>query len=532
VFDEAGDALLVVEAAAEEVVAANRMAAELSGLPSAEIACRPLAAVLRAENPQRWGQLVEALHAPFLFPSQEGFWLRQAAEPGWLPVNLTVSPLSGGPRPLALLSARPVTERQVLLEQLRLSERRWRALLDSFPYEFFLKDRELRYTAANVAFCSGLQRSLDEVLGRDDFALFPRARAEKFRTEDVQVLATGRPVEEEELVEGDSVRLVIRLRVPWRETAGAVLGVAGMACDVTEQRRRLEHSWRTEKMASVRHLAGGIAHDFNNLLTVVLGNLGLARAQLCGGSGSLPVADLLGFAEQAGLRAANLTWHLLGFAGRLALHLTPLDLNPLLELVLSETRSWQPANLLVRTALGPNLWLVLADLSQLRDAFTELFRNAYDAMPAGGLLRVESRNVTLDEAAARDHHDGRPGEFVCVSVSDTGGGIRGTVLSHLYEPFFTTKEVGKGTGLSLALAWSIIKEHHGWIACREEEPQGTRFDVYLPRIATAAESTTGAHDAAVTALQLRTRAEELAGRAALAVHLAAAFWQVRQSPES
>jgi CheY-like chemotaxis protein len=231
-------------------------------------------------------------------------------------------------------------------------------------------------------------------------------------------------------------------------------------------------------MEAVSRLAGGVAHDFNNLLTAILGNTSLV---LSGLSKDDPNLDMLVQVEAAALRAAELVKHLLGFSGRTSLWLEPVNLN-------QSVAGWrQTLSEIVRSDIElewhqtPDLWQVQADPAQISEVLINLCLNARDAMPEGGRLTVETANVVIPEDYLRRCLQAQPGEFVRLRVLDTGHGIPPTIQGRIFEPFFSTREPGQGTGLGLALVFGIVQQLHGWIDFQSDVGEGTTFDVYLPR---------------------------------------------------
>jgi PAS domain S-box-containing protein len=257
----------------------------------------------------------------------------------------------------------------------------------------------------------------------------------------------------------------------------------GTVQDVTEQRRLETQAREAQKMEAIGQLAGGVAHIFNNLLTAVLGNISLVREDAP--TNSIQFGLLLE-AEKAATRVAELTGQLLGFARRSFLRPRALDLNLLLEEIARTLEQSKDSGIVIDRRLAADLAPVLVDPGPMNQVLLHLCLNACDAMPDGGRLSLETANLRLDEDAARQHPLARAGEFVLVSVSDTGHGIPREIRSRIFEPFFTTKGPGCGTGLGLAMAFGVIQQHHGWIECSSEVGQGTRFDIYLPHMRSAA----------------------------------------------
>jgi PAS domain S-box-containing protein len=358
-----------------------------------------------------------------------------------------------------------------------------RAVLTGLTHGVFVKDRDLRLLAVNPAFCAAVGRTESELLGHDDFDLYPRPLAALRRVEERAVLADGARRETlEEHPVGGQTRTLHVVRAPLLSPGGEVEGVLGVLWDVTEQRRLEERQRHAQKMETVGQLAGGIAHDFNNLLTGVVGNLALARAELArADTDPQRLLEYLDRAEDISRRAADLTRQLLGFARRMESRPEVLDLNRTVRETLRALRPTLGAGVQVELETDLDLWAVRADDGQLARLLTNLCLNARDAMPHGGRLIIETSNVTLDGDEARQFLDGRPGEFVCLRVSDTGEGIAPEVLPRIFEPFFTTRGFGKGIGLGLAMVFGIVKDHQGWVCCASEVGRGSRFAVYLPR---------------------------------------------------
>jgi len=246
--------------------------------------------------------------------------------------------------------------------------------------------------------------------------------------------------------------------------------------DVTEHLLLTRQLFQAQKMEAVGTLAGGIAHDFNNLLQVVLG-----YSELVLGDEDLPdrLKEDLGRVLLAGRSGADLVQRLLTFSRKTESKPLNLDLNQRIRQTHKFLRRTIPT-IDIEMILAEDLLRVHADPSQLDQVLMNLAVNARDAMPDGGHLSIETANVLLDEEYARAHLEAKPGEYVLLSVSDTGHGMDKETLQHIFEPFYTTKETGKGTGLGLAMVYGIVKQHSGHITCYSEPGQGTTFKIYLP----------------------------------------------------
>ncbi len=236
---------------------------------------------------------------------------------------------------------------------------------------------------------------------------------------------------------------------------------------------------QSQKMEAVGQLTGGVAHDFNNLLTVVTGSLDMLRRRM--EDGSARDLRLIENALEGAKRAATLTSHLLAFSRQQPLDPKPLDPNRLVAGMSDLLRRTLNEAIGVETVLAGGLWRTHADPNQLENAILNLAVNARDAMPDGGKLTIETANTALDEAYAVSRLEVKAGQYVMISVSDTGMGMSREVLERVFEPFFTTKPVGKGTGLGLAQVYGFMKQSGGHAAIYSEPGQGTTVKLYFPR---------------------------------------------------
>ena len=257
-------------------------------------------------------------------------------------------------------------------------------------------------------------------------------------------------------------------------TLGSLIGQA------IERRRLEEHLRQSQKMDAIGYLAGGVAHDFNNILTVVQG-----YAQILTANPGLDseTADGLGQIGLAAERAANLTRQLLTFSRKQIMQPKPLDLNCVMGNLVKMLGRVIGEDITLRLNCSEAPTLVRADESMVSQIVMNLAVNARDAMPKGGVLTIATQDVEISEAERRRHNEARSGEFVCLTMSDTGCGIQPEHLPRIFEPFFTTKELGAGTGLGLSTVYGIVKQHRGWIEVTSQANIGTSFHIFLPRAA-------------------------------------------------
>lgn len=445
--------------------------------------------VTRAEDRAKLEQALDRLRRGASVREQVEHGL-QAGRRRWVRTSIQARSEGGRLRLDGVVS--DITEVISRQEQLRASEARCRALLENLEQSIFLKDRDLRFVAANRRFCEGIHQVESGIIGKTDFDLYPEELAAKYRADDLRVLSEEirLEVEEQTLVERQ-LRWVRVIKTPVRDLEDRVVGVLGIFWDVTEYRALEEQLRQAARMEAVGQLAGGVAHDFNNLLTAILGNLSLLRTRIPNEWRS-SVGSLIDAAEQASWRAATLTRQLLGFSRRTVLHIQACDVNHTLEEVQALLQPTIDPRIRLKRTPGTNLWPVLADPGQLCQVLLNLALNARDAVqqvldeggtnrPEGVEIGMSTENVSLEVSDLVQHPLGRPGKFVRVNVSDNGIGIDPDILPRIFEPFFTTKGPDRGTGLGLAMVFGIVQQHQGWVECRSERGQGTRFEIYLPR---------------------------------------------------
>ena len=236
----------------------------------------------------------------------------------------------------------------------------------------------------------------------------------------------------------------------------------------------------SQKMEALGQLAGGVAHDFNNLLTIIIGYTGLLLKHRLADDD--PTRKEVAEIQRAGVQAANLTNQLLAFSRRQMLQPKVIDLNQVITEVETMLRRLIGENIHFMTILEPDLGRVRVDMGQMEQVIINLVINARDAMPRGGTLTITSANATVDEAEIEQHLQAKPGDFVRLTVSDTGIGMDAATQARIFEPFFTTKAKGEGTGLGLATVHGIISQSDGYLTVDSAPNQGATFNLYLPRV--------------------------------------------------
>ncbi len=366
-------------------------------------------------------------------------------------------------------------------EALRESEERYRALFVLNPQPMWICDADTRgFLAVNDAAVAHYGYSRDEFLKMsvEELHEWGNAPGPLETLSETPSSETGRAILRHRKKDGT----VIELEINTHELRfGGRRAQLVMAHDVTESMLLREQFRQSQKMEVVGRLAGGVAHDFNNLLTVITGYSELLLSKTKVGEKD----QFRGFIEEikkAAERAAALTRQLLAFSRKQMLNPVVLDLNQLVTTMGAMVTRLIGEDIDLAMMLGPDLRPVKADRGQLEQVIMNLVVNARDAMPKGGKLTIESRNINLGATYMRQHPEVRPGSYVMLAVSDTGHGMDDKVKAHVFEPFFTTKEPGKGTGLGLATVYGIVKQSGGHIDFYSEPGFGTTFKIYLPEV--------------------------------------------------
>ena len=366
-------------------------------------------------------------------------------------------------------------EKDVLREQML-----FQAVFNQLPDALFIIDSADKIVLCNPAVTRVFGFTPEEIIGQDCAILYESTaefqRLQAIR-ETLQKQQTIPPLTIRYRRKGGEAFPAEAVASVLRDQGGSFVGFLTLNRDISQQVVQDEALRKSQRMEAIGQLTGGIAHDFNNLLTIITGNHELLEMEL----EDAEQKDLLARANNAALMGARLTNRLLTFSRRRRLDPVVLDLNEQVLGMAELLRRTLGETIALGTLLAPRLWPTRADPSEVENAVLNLAINARDAMPSGGKLVIETRNVVLDETTVANEVGVEPGDYVRLSVSDTGVGMAPAVLARVFEPFFTTKEPGKGTGLGLSVIYGFVKQSGGHVTVYSEQGKGTTVNLYLPR---------------------------------------------------
>ncbi len=371
--------------------------------------------------------------------------------------------------------------------ELKKTNRLLNAVMETTTDAIFIKDLEGRYILANTSTCKALGRPLDDVIGKTDTALFPTASADTISSVDNRVIQTGRTAHAEEKLDTAAYGETwwMSNKSPYRDEKNAIIGLIGISRNITDakttqiEKDKLQDQLRqAHKMEAIGTLAGGIAHDFNNLLGIIIGNSELALEDLPKGD---PVQTNLSEINTASLRARDVVRQLLSFSRKTKKEKKRIYVSTIVRECIKLLRSSIPSTIEIKLDLFPDPLPIEADPTQVHQVIINLCTNAAQAMAdKGGLLEIRLSNTTFLSRDAETWEPGSSKKYVQLEVSDTGQGIDPEYKDRVFDPYFTTKEVGQGTGIGLSVVHGIIENHEGRISIYSEPDKGTTVKVLLP----------------------------------------------------
>lgn len=379
------------------------------------------------------------------------------------------------------------------VKQVYISKQEWERTFNALDEIITIQTPDQTIVQANAAAVAATRKPSESLIGKHCSEFFCSALGGCGECPVKEVIASGRKkvVERvDECMEGTFLVSVF----PVFDDAGSITRIVHMAKDITERQQLEAEVRRAQKMDAVGTLSGGLAHDFNNLLQVIIG---YAELLSLGMSKEDKAHQQLEFIKDAAWRGSEITRQLLTVSRKVESKKQRIALNGIVESVAKLLERTIPKMISLELVLSDGLQTISADPAQLEQVLMNLAVNAKHAMPKGGKLRFETCNTELDADYCRMHPDVEPGDYVMLSVTDTGCGMDEETMARIFEPFFTTRSPDKGTGLGLAMVYGIVQKHEGHLLCYSEVGEGTVFKIYLPvaDAAQAAAETAAAQDA-------------------------------------
>jgi PAS domain S-box-containing protein len=453
----------------------NRAAEQLFGYSGTEVVGRHVSLIVPSERLAEVDGILAKIARNELIQHHET--VRRRKDERLLEVSSTISPIhaANGTVIGASKVVRDITEsRRTQLALIREIEERQRVFETSQDLILVTDGTGVVVQVSPSSFAI-LGYHPDEMMGRNTAEFICPADLDPARAE-MRAARQDRQVRrhEAQLLHKDGRTVVLSWVATWSEPAQRYFFVGS---DQTEKRAAEAQARQAQKMEAIGQLTGGVAHDFNNILTVITGSIGI----LADGVADRPeLASIAKLIDESAERGARLTQQLLAFARKQPLQPVDLDVNALIVETAKLLRPTLGEHIDVSARFTDDACSALVDPNQLTTAILNLALNARDAMPQGGKLTLETRNVSLDEDYARAHSELLAGEYVMIAVSDTGGGIPPAYLEKVFDPFFSTKGVGKGTGLGLSMVFGFVKQSGGHVKIYSEVGQGTCVKLYLP----------------------------------------------------
>jgi PAS domain S-box-containing protein len=482
-FEKNPNPMWVFDRETLEILEVNVAAAEHYGYSQEEFRQLRITDLRPAEDAS---QLISYLeHRP---PGLKGAgeWRHVTKDGRTIDVEVVSYTLEFRQRAASLVVARDITQSKRAEKALKESEAAARGVLDAALDAYVRMNEAGRITEWNLMAEQTFGWPRNDAIGRPlDEVLIPPAQREAHRRGLARFLAVGegpllnRRVEVQALHRSGKEFPVEITILAVKTNQGNVF--SAFVRDLSEKKQAEAQLRQAQKMEAVGQLTGGIAHDFNNLLTVIIGNLEFVGTR---GPGDSSLAPFASQALAAAEKGAALTHRLLAFSRQQALQPTHTDLKEVINGMIKLLRRTLGEDIEIEVRLAEDLWLELADKSQVENALLNLAINSRDAMPDGGKLTIEADNVTLDAEYAERNVDVEPGDYVMLAVTDAGTGMSPEVVERAVDPFFTTKETGKGTGLGLSMIYGFARQSGGHLKIYSEVGHGTTVKLYLPRATT------------------------------------------------
>jgi PAS domain S-box-containing protein len=396
-------------------------------------------------------------------------------------------------------------QREETTRRLKESEAFVSSVLEGIGEGVIVVDRDFKILSTNRNYCAQVKMSCEDIIGKHCYEISHHIEKPCHTHENgcectvKKCFDTGEPqnATHTHYDSQGNARYIETHAYPLKDGSGNIVSVVETLFDVTEktrlvlEKKKLEAQvLQAQKMEAIGQLAGGIAHDFNNILTAVMGYGSILQEEM---EKDDPMRNNVEHILTAAGKAATLTQSLLAFGRKQIIELRPVNATEIISGFSKFVKRLVPDDIEFKTALSDENLPVMADIGQVDQVLMNLVTNAIDAMPEGGRLIISAESTHVDRKNYKLHNLERPGKYALIAVSDTGMGMDENTRQRIFEPFFSTKETGKGTGLGLAMVYGIIKQHNGSIRVYSEPGSGTTFKIYLPAIADATEQTKSRH---------------------------------------
>ena len=473
-LDNVNDLIILIDIPSGLIIDVNQTTASLLGFTSEEILGRSLSHLMnRGEAERVYGFFSQDKISSRLIQTT----LITAQNQG-VPVEINCKIVRMEPDGFGVLIARNISDREKARQEIELQRTFFRQLFENSPKATVMLDGDFQIVEINQSFSSLFGYAKMEIYGT---SISKCITPEKLVHEDAALqdnLLAGQSMGmETKRCAKDGRMIDVELLCIPVSFEGKFRGAFYIFSDLTEKRKAEQIMIQQQKLESIGLLAGGIAHDFNNLLHAMGGNLQQLDMKIPEGH---PGKERIGTIQKSIDRAAKLVRQMLLYSRKAETHMQSLDLNREIRFAANLLERSIPKMISIELDLDRETRTIKADPVQMEQVLLNLGKNAADAMPGGGRLHIQTRNTVLDQNYVKTHQGAKPGEYVLMTVTDTGCGIDKETLEQIFNPFFTTKEVGKGTGLGLASVYGIVKAHEGYIMCYSEPGQGTAFKIYLP----------------------------------------------------
>jgi PAS domain S-box-containing protein len=487
VFEHAGVGIGVVNEEGR-IIDANASLQQMLGYSQDELLGRPISGISHPDDVSTSNALLHDLvsgrRTTYRMTKR---YLRKNGSIFWGRLATTLIPANQDGPGCVIGLIEDISEQQATVEALRGTSQTLQTLVDASPLAIFTLDTDGRVRSWNHAAEQMLGWSASDVIGHT-LPFLPAEEMETFRNTLGRVLAgeslSGYQVERRRQ-DGQPVDLRI-CAAPMRRPDGTIDRVIALAEDVTERKSLGEQLRQAQKMEAIGQLTGGLAHDFNNILTIVITNAALMASELKSEQAEARVE--LEELHRAALRGVELVRKLMAFSRRRAVEMKPLDLGQVITDASRDLGRLLPASVQVAVQVESGVQLTInGDVGAIEQILFNLATNARDAMPEGGTLRLSTYRAWLDEEHRRTRGWGNVGNYIVLTVSDTGCGMSAGVRARAFEPFFTTKEIGKGTGLGMAMVYGLVTQHRGYADIHSEEGRGTMVRLFFPAVSVPVE---------------------------------------------